>query len=289
MSFLSNYGAVAALAAALFILFNKKKEKGEKPVTTTQELIRYKNISPGGAVELPNHQYRMVIEVEPVNMALKSHSEQESLWLGFRDLVNALTIPATFLVQSRHLDFKDYIAELQKEIGKAPTPELQEYGRILCNELGEKTEKNVRDRRHYIILKIDALAVSSIDSGIKLDNEAINALLSDLKPKRGGHMSDKEISALAVQELDNLAGVIQGCLSGMEIPNIRLGRDGVIDLIYSTFNRDLSPHARLVDAGVQDMFSPATYSLTPLLGSELIEESAGKNKSSETGKGEKTA
>ena len=272
MSLLSNYGAVAALAAALYVVYSKKKGKGEKSVTTTQELIRYKDISANGIVELPNHQYRLVIEVEPVNMALKSHAEQETLWLGFRDLVNALTIPATFLVQSRHMDLRDYITELKKEISKAPTMELQLYGQIHCKDLNIKTEKNVRDRRHYIILKIDAMAVSSIDSGIRIENEAINALLSDLRPKRGGNMSDKEIRALAQQELDNVAGIIQGCLNGMEIPNVRLNKEGVMDLIYSTFNRDLAPHARLVEASAQEMFSLTTRSLTPFIGSELNNE-----------------
>jgi hypothetical protein len=269
---LSNCGAVAALAAALLLLYNKKKEKGEKPITTTQELMRYKEISANGIVELPNHQYRLVIEVEPVNMALKSHSEQEALWLGFRDLINALTVPATFLVQSRHMDLRDYITELKKEISKAPTPELQVYGNIHCEELSIKTEKNVRDRRHYIILKIDAMAVSSIDSGIKIENEAINALFSDLWPKRSGNMSNNEIGALAQQELDNVAGIIQGCLNGMEIPNIKLNKEGVMDLIYSTFNRDLAPHARLAEASAQEMFSLTARSLTPFMGGDLNNE-----------------
>lgn len=272
---LSSFGAVAAMAAAFFLFYKGKKNNEIKAPTTTQELIRYKDITLDGIVELENHQYRLVIEVEPVNLALKSKAEQESLWVGFRDMINALTIPVTFLVQTRHLDLKDYVNSLKKAYNKSPTPELQEYGACICDYLSEKTD-NIRDRRHYIILKIDAQATSSIDSGIKIENEAINALLSDIKPKKS-KLNDDEIRDLAHQELVNMASLIQGCLFGMEIPNIKLNREGVLDLIYSTFNRDLTPHARLVDASAQQMFSLTTRSLTPILagGVENVEADEG--------------
>lgn len=260
---LSSLGAVGAMAAAFFLIYKNKKNNEIKAPTTTQELIRYKNITLDGIVELENHQYRLVVEVEPVNFKLKSQAEQEALWVGFRDMINALTVPVTFLVQIRHLDLKDYVNNLKNANSKSPTPELQEYGDCICNYLSEKTD-NIRDRRHYIILKIDAQATASIDSGIKIENEAINALLSDLKPKKS-KLSHGEIRDLAHQELVNMAALIQGCLIGMEIPSVRLNREGLLDLIYSTFNRDLAPHARLVDASAQEMFSLTTRSLTPLL------------------------
>lgn len=266
----NDIGAVASLGVALFLFYKSSKTKTGKPITTTQDLICYKDISQDGIVELENHQYRLVIEVEPVNMMLKSIEEQKALWVGFRDLVNALTIPATFLVQTRHLDLKDYINELQSLINKAPTLQLQAYGKDLCSFLGEKTEKNVRDRRHYIILKLDAQAVSSIDSGVKIESEALDALLSDLTPKKG-KMSDKELRAFARQELENMAGVIHGCLNAMEIPSMRLNKLGVLDLIYTTLNRDMAPHARLVDADAQQMFSLVTHSLTPYMGGDVGE------------------
>ena len=260
----NNIGAVASIGAALFLFLRNKKAKEEKPITSTQELINYKDISPDGIVELPNHQYRMVLEVEPVNMMLKSIEEQKALWVGFRDLINALTIPATFLVQTRHLDLKDYIADLRASVLKQ-SPQLLNYGQDLCRFLSEKTEKNVRDRRHYIILKLDAQAVSSIDSGIKIESESLNALMNDLSPKKG-KMSNKELRAFAHQELENMAAVLHGCLSGMEISSIRLNKLGVLELIYTTLNRDMSPYARLVDANDQEMFSLVTQSITPFIG-----------------------
>lgn len=271
---LSDIGAVASLGAALVFYYKSKKAKELKPPSTTQELINYKDISPDGIVELPNHQYRIVIEVEPVNMMLKSAGEQEAIWVGFRDLINSLTLPVTFLVQTRHLDLRDYLNELQLTIVKASTPELQAYGKDLCQSLQDKTENNVRDRRHYIILKIDAQSVASIDSGIRIENDAINALMSDILPKKG-NMSDKELRAFARQELENMSGVIQGCLNGMEIPSMRLNKLGVLDMIYATLNRDVSPHARLIDAHTQEMFSLVTQSLTPFVGGDNIAKSTG--------------
>lgn len=266
--------AAAAAAVAFYLLRSKKKDLSvaKKDPTTTQELIRYKDITPDGIVELDDHQYRLVIEVEAVNMDLKSKSEQDIIWSGFRDLVNVFTIPATFLVQTRHLDIKDYISELQNASNNAPTPQLKKYGKVECAYLSEKTDKNVRDRRRFIFLKMDALAVSSIDSGIKLENQALDALISDLKPKQTGKMSDGEIRDLAHQELNDLASVIQSCLTSLEISNIRLDRAGVLDLIYSTLNKDMAPYIRLVDANDQEVFSLKTRSLTPHI--RAMEESS---------------
>lgn len=259
--------AAAAAAAAFYLLRRKKTDTpaAKKDPTTTQELIRYKDITADGIIELDDHQYRIAIEVEAVNMDLKSKSEQDIIWSGFRDLINVFTIPATFLVQTRHLDMKDYITELQNVSNNAPTPQLKKYGETLCADLSEKTDKNVRDRRRFIFLKMDALAVSSIDSGIKFENQALDALISDLKPKRTGKMSDGEIRALAHQELNDLTSVIQSCLTSLEIPNIRLNREGVMDLLYSTLNRDMAPYIRLVDANTQEVFSLKTRSITPHL------------------------
>jgi len=258
---ISGVGAIAAGAAALY-LFAYGRKKNRTP-ETTQEMIRYKEISPGGIVELDDHRYRLVIEVEPVNMVLKSSGEQEMLWVGFRDLANSLTMPATILVQTRHLDLKDYIKEFENAAKKVQTPGLAAYGAEIAVYLNGLTEKNVRDRRHYIILKIDARSLSGIDGGVKIENEAINTLLSDIvSMRKGSGMSGGELKLLACQELENMAEVVQGQLNQMEIPNIRLNREGVLDLIYSMLLRDLAPHCRLSEASTQQIFSLVTNSIT---------------------------
>ena len=104
---LEKIGMVATLGVAIFLLFFNRKPQEE--ADSTQDLLRYKSISPDGIIELPDGLYRLVLEVEPINIALMNDAEQEAAWTTFREMINILTVNFYFCVQSRHMDLKEYM------------------------------------------------------------------------------------------------------------------------------------------------------------------------------------
>ncbi|MCL6561179.1 MAG: hypothetical protein K6U74_20805 [Firmicutes bacterium] len=245
-------------AGAVYYLFKPRKQP-----KTTQELLDFKEIYPDGIIELPGGRYRLVIEVEPINMALRSLQEQAAIWLNFRNLVNAINLPCTFLVQTRYLDIKGYLNYV-RESAEGQPEKIKNFGYHLAGWLEQKVEvKNLRDRRFYVILKIDP--GTGVESGIQIESPALNALVSSFSGIKKTAAREKNT---ARDELNDAANVIRSFLEGMDIRSKRLNREEVLEVLYQTFNRDMAPFASFTDANRMEAFNLLPVSVTP----ELVQE-----------------
>ncbi|MCL6557793.1 MAG: hypothetical protein K6U74_03135 [Firmicutes bacterium] len=251
---LTDFLLLAAGAGAAYYMLRPKKK-----VETTQELLEYVDISQDGIIELPGNKYRLVIEVEPVNMALRSLQEQAAIWLGFKNMVNSLNLPVTFLIQTRYLNLKDYLAWL-KNINSDSPESIKAHLDEHIGYLQKKAEgKHLRDRRYFVILKIDAASLG-VESGIQIDSPILDAA-AKLVPKKVKASGDVKRNASI--ELFEAASIIRSLLDAIEIRTAILDRKAVLDFLYQTFNRDMAPFARLEEANAQNMFSLFVASTTP--------------------------
>lgn len=244
------------LGAAAYLLRPQKKAE------TAQELLDFRDISPDGIIELPDFKFRLVIEAEPANLSLRSLQEQAAAWLNLRSMLNSINIPHTYLVQTRYLNIKDYLQEYKRQSERMPE-HIAAYAAELTDWLAsEAADKNLRDRRHFIILKFDA-AENSVAGGVRVENELVDRVLSGAGKIAGNRLPPDEMHRLARNELTEAVAVICGTLNGMEIPSYVLDRRGVLDMLYQTLNRDLAPFARLKDADAYNSFSLFPHSKTP--------------------------
>lgn len=257
-------GMAATAGAALFLLAGGKNER---PPRTAQEFVSYKSLSRDGIIELPGQRFRLVLEVQPINLALKSPEEKQAIWAGFRQMLDSLTLKVSFLVQTRYLDMREYLHQLEQAAAAAATPELMEYGAYLIRDLALRSDRNVRDRRYYVIVKYDQ--DDSYDLGIETNNQAVNSALARVTRKA---VSDATAREMARQELENTATVIQASLANLGIFSVRLDRAGVLEMLYATFNRDMAPVMRVADADAQEMFSLVQQSSTPFMKEPFPEE-----------------
>lgn len=250
----------AVVAAGLyFMIFGMKRRK---KLTSSQDLLHYRDIYADGIIELPGLRFRLVIEVESVNESLKSLKERQSLWLGFRNLVQTINMPCTLKIETRFLDLREYLSEI-KNCSDRKSPLLRDYGYELYQWLEKKSEnKQNRDRRCYIILKIDAVS-KGIESGVKTTNPILNSALSSLSGLQKSGVPERELRKMAMDELKVMGGVIVSALEGLDIVSRQLDKKDVLDMVYGTFNRDLSPYCRISDGHREDMFSLFMTSDTP--------------------------
>lgn len=249
-----------AVAAGLYLLFFGFKK--EKKKNSSQDLLNYKEIYNDGMIEQPGLKFRLVIEVEPINESLKSFKERQGLWLGFRNLVQTINIPYTLKIETRFLDLREYLTGI-KECSDQKQPLLKEYGNELSRWLDKKSEtKQNRDRRCYIILKIDSVS-KGIESGVKTGNPMLNSVISSLSGLQKTSIPEGELRKMAMDELRVLSRVVRSALEGMDIVSRQLDKRDVLDMIYSTFNRDLAPYCHISDADREQMFSLFMTSTTP--------------------------
>jgi hypothetical protein len=259
---IENVLTAAAIAAVIFLFVTNKKPK---KMDTTQELFDYTNISNDGLVQLPGQRYRKVIEVYPVNMATKSVREQAGIWDAFRTMINSLTVPVTFLVQSTHLNNTDYIVKVRNILQETENPALKVYGESYIKHVYNLSEnRSLQSKKYYIITKIDVSA-DTVDSGVNIDDNtvaiAVNAILKSTdKPAK---LSDEEAERLARSELDNITTVIGSYLSQMGIRFKVLDKKGVVDMAYTTYNRDLASIVSTKEVDAIEAFSLFTRSKTP--------------------------
>lgn len=247
---------VVAIGGVVFLLWPRKTSN------RTQDLMSFKEIYPNGLIELPDYKFRLVLEVEPVNISLRSVQEQASVWLALRAMVNSLNIPCTVLVQTRYLNLKDYLDYYRRSAAEY-SPHISGYANRLCDWLIAESEgKHQRDRRLYIILKIDANS-QGIESGIQTDNPIANTALKTLGSISQAKLPAKELRRLAEDELFEAASVVRSSLESIEVSSHILDRHGVLEMLYQTFNRDMAPYARLVEADRDGVFSLLCYSQTP--------------------------
>lgn len=222
---------IAMFAAVLYYLNKGKHDKFER----TQDLLRFKNIDEDGIIELPEGIFRAMIEIEPVNMFLKSPEEQKIVWTQFREMLNSLHIPFTIIIQSRHKDIKAYVSDLRDSSKNMPTEQLQIYGYELAQYLeSEIQEKRIKDHRYYVVLEVDPnLRKSELD----IPNDTIAKLASGFQKK----LTHQEAKDLARQELQDNIGIIASYFKTMGLNVYAMDKYAVLEMAYSALNRDLAP------------------------------------------------
>ena len=195
-------------------------------------------------------------------MSLRSVQEQAAIWLGFRNMVNALDMPATFLIQTRYLNLRNYFDELQRYNANRPE-KIKNLALEHIKSLGKKTEgKHLRDRRYFIIIKADPTS-QSIEGGIQIENQFIDTLIKAIPRINKKNISPEVAKKAASDDLFEMASIAMNTLEAVEIRSMILNKKQVLEMMYQTLNRDLAPFTLLEDADSRGMFSLFTESQTP--------------------------
>lgn len=248
-------GLVVTVVVFIFVMRRLNAAKPETKKDSTQDIVNFKRITDDGFIELPDGTYRAMIEVEPVNMYLKTPEEQKLTWMQFRNLLNSIHVPMTILVQSRHKDIKGYVSDLRESSKEIVGYEkLQQFGHDLASYLeAEISEKYIKDHRYYIVLEVNP---NVRDTEIDIPSESLtNFVTSFQKP-----LSPDEAEDVARQELMDSMTVIASYLSGMGLSVYRMDKNAILEMSYSAVNRDLAPIADY--AGIVHSSSIHTNSLT---------------------------
>lgn len=235
----------AALVAAVWLYMRKTKSQ------TTQDVIGATDITQDGLIKSGN-TYRIVIEVEPKNLDTVSEMERKSVWTNFFSLINTLTTEYTLLIQQRIFEAKDYVKDLESRLQLAELPnELKESGAHVLSHLRQFEEMHIRDKSGYVILMYNPVAaqVGGISTGFTKLDSVMNS---------GGQskLTEKEKAELASQILNDAAELVYSFCEQVGMRFQRLNRVGVLNVTYQLLQRDMAPHARLIDAVEADAFRP---------------------------------
>lgn len=266
----------AIVIYVFFIRPGRTEAKKAMMSENAQELLFYKEITPDGLIVLPDGKYRRMIEVYPTNLVLKSPDEQANCWVEYRNTIDTLTVDWTKIVQSRIMRISDYldeqIQEAEKLKGKYPL--LYEYEKQIIGEIrSEYEEKEKRERRYYIILKIDAEDFLEADSSFGVDNAAVGALFSTIGFNKKKY-SDEELRNVAASELENAAALLATGLYRSGVAIRLLNKKDILDYLNNTLCRELAPvqNIELMDRAGVFHFVPASVTVDLFLSKEAMRQ-----------------
>lgn len=253
MDFWSMLGAALTLIAFIFVMARISRITRDNP-ERTQDLFRFKRITDDGFIELPEGLYRAMLEVEPINMYLKTPEEQQIIWSHFRDMLNSLHTSMTILVQSRHKDIKSYVSNLREMADTMPTENLKKFSHELSDYLEQEImDKHVKDHRYYIILEVNP---NIRESSFEIESELVDEIVSSFQKTIPPH----EAEDLAKQELTDAMAVVASYLNALGMTVYRMDKTAILEMAYSALNRDLAPVTDF--NGIIEASSIQTTSLT---------------------------
>lgn len=194
---------------------------------TTQDFLSFEDIK-DGVYHLGNHQYRAVIKCSSINYELKTEKEQDIVELSYQRFLNSLSNPISILVQTREMDNSKMLKTLKEDIQQSieDFPILAEYGELyynsmenLCAEIGNSKTKN-----KYIIV--------SYNDAISLTNS-----------------TEEEKYEYALREINNRCHIIKDGLQSVGIHSEILNTKELIELAYSSYNKDSASQAENITSG----------------------------------------
>lgn len=238
-----NIFLVACGIFVLYIYFAKDKSKSYKKALSSdliQDIINYKSITQDGLIILDNNRYRIMVEVFPTNLFIKSPSEQASVWEEYRNTIQSISIDWTKIVQTRIMQISEHLDTIKECCNSIKTkyPKLYAYSEETYASLQkEYEEKGKRDRKYFIILKIDAEEFKTMESNLSVSNDAVSALMSSISTN---NYSEEELKTVAINELNNALNLLISGLYKAGIIAKPMNKKQVLDYLNNTLNRDIA-------------------------------------------------
>lgn len=196
-------------------------------ITTAQDFLPFKTIQ-DNVIDLGGHDYRMIIECSSINYNLRTAQEKEVIELSFQRMLNAISHPIAFFIQTKTMDHTAMIEEMEKEheIMLQDIPQMKDYADSYIDEMKELSNHigNNKQKKKYIIVPF---------------NEAVT--LSDLDDAEKYEYSLEEIEDRALRIIDGLSPV------GVRARILKTPK--LVELVYNTYHKDGYSHYENIVSG----------------------------------------
>ena len=106
-----------------------------------------------GVLELPNNQYRLVLESSSINFELMSEEEQDALIDTYQSFLNSLNNPFQIVVRIRELDMDKYLESFRSKLSNDDeavyATQAENYIQFISQLV---TSNKILTRKFYVVL-----------------------------------------------------------------------------------------------------------------------------------------
>lgn len=182
---------------------------------------------------------RSILLVSSLNFALKSEDEQNAIISSYVGFLNNLEYPLQITIQSREFKIDNYLADLEKrrkeqtnELLRIQTAEYLSYIKELIS-LGK-----IMNKKFYVTVTYNPLSNKQKGFFSRLAETFKPATLIRLKEEKFQRRRDA-----LVARTENIAGGLQS----MGLKSVTFDTQGIIELLYNTYNPETSINEKMVD------------------------------------------
>ncbi|HRH22054.1 MAG TPA: TraC family protein [bacterium] len=202
-----------------------------RQLPSTQKYLHLSEIR-DNTVVMDDGTVRSVLLVSSINFALKNEDEQNAIIGAYVNFLNNLSFPLQIVIQSRELNISDYLVDLQRrekeqtnELLKAQTADYIDYISELVS-LGK-----IMNKRFYVVVTYNPLSD---------EKKGFMAIIKELfNPVSSIRMKEEKFRRLQKELSRRVDSVIAG-LSSIGLNVVELDTQGVIELMYNSYNPDVS-------------------------------------------------
>ena len=130
----------------------RKKNKGE----SAQSFLPIRDIR-NGVVETTDGRYLKILEVEPINFALRSSEEQFNIISSFASWLKISPIRLQFKAITLRADSDKHISLVQEELAREENPQCRALGQDYLRLIRDVGNREALTRRFFLIFQYEAL------------------------------------------------------------------------------------------------------------------------------------
>jgi type IV secretory pathway VirB4 component len=193
----------------------------------TQDFVPIKEIR-DGVIILKDGSMRAIVMVSSINFALKSTEEQEAVIYQFQNFLNSLDFSVQISIQSRELDIRPYLAQLEErykaELSDLMKIQIREYIAFIRSFV---EQSSIMTKTFFVVIPFSQVLTAK---------NAGSIASNFLNKKKEEKFVNKDSFLENRTQLEQRIGVVQGGLIRCGLKSIALGTDEIIELFYKIFN-----------------------------------------------------
>lgn len=263
---------VAAFALVGFMLYRmihtqkKTSDDREVYVSTTQDQLPMEYIR-ASIVKSKSGAYSVALEVPSINIDLMESSEKEAILSQYRQVLHSIDFPIQYLQQSRMVDISEYLETLDnlKRTSKNnfTKNQLGFYSQYLSNLI---RNRSVLTKKFYIVIPYDEVKEERNKTKRYTAQKREREKKAEEKRNRKLKVDPKNVQKteenLLLEEenrfdrarktLYGRANVVSRAFRRFDISPHLLTDEELLDLFYTSYNKDRSVYQPLKDRRLDD-------------------------------------
>ncbi len=198
----------------------------------TQEFVPIKNVRDDILI-LKDGGLRAVLMCSSINLMLKSQEEQEAIIMQFQNFLNSLDFSIQILIQSRKLDIRPYLLQLENQMKTQVEPLIKFQTNEYINFIRKFTEDNeIMTKSFFVVIPYTASLLNSKGSA----NPFSGIFGGSKKPGETKKQSEAAEFEEKRTQLDQRVNVVMNGLQSLDIHSRQLQTQDIIELLFKTFN-----------------------------------------------------